>query len=95
VIGTIVIEAIFINTITPNIIIELLFDPFTEAIIAQAILEAILGAILLGEPGESVADRLDCACPVLVATGGRHRCWRRSAASRCLRFRFPATPSRQ
>jgi hypothetical protein len=95
VIGTIVIEAIFINMTTHNIIIEILLDPFTEAIIAQAILEAILGAILLGEPGESVADRLDCPCPVLVAAGGRHRCWRRSPASRCLRFRFSARHSKQ
>jgi hypothetical protein len=63
VIGTIIIEAIFINTINPNIIIEILLDPITEAIITQA----ILSAILLDEPGRSVADRLQCACPVLVA----------------------------
>jgi hypothetical protein len=29
--------------------------------------QAILSAILLDEPGGSVADRLQCACPVLVA----------------------------
>jgi hypothetical protein len=66
-INTVIIEVIFIDTITvtvtAHVIIEALPDPITEAIITHA----ILGTILLDERSGSVAGRLEGDSPVLVA----------------------------
>jgi hypothetical protein len=71
VINTIIIEVVFIDaitvTVTAHVIIGALPDSITEAIITHAILEAILGTILLDERSGSVAGRLEGDSPVLVA----------------------------